>query len=72
LVKGKVAEAFVIASEIADAGDWEFDGLYGWRNRDPELPEKVFAIMAKYPKALYRPDGASSDESAQAIAVARA
>lgn len=49
-IKGNVADAFPIATEIAECGDWTFDGLDGWRNVEPELPEKVVAIAARYAK----------------------
>jgi hypothetical protein len=48
-IKGTVAEAFPIASEIADCTNWlAFEMLDGWRNFDPKLPDKVKAIKAKH------------------------
>lgn len=73
LIDGRVAVAFAIASEIAECGDWSFDGLKGWINVDPEIPEKCKVIMAKYPKATRRATGGNhSENSARAIALARA
>lgn len=72
LIEGKVAVAFLIASEIAECGDWSFDGLKGYVNVDPEIPEKCRTIFAKYPKAVRRGGGNQSEESARAIAMARA
>src|SRR5262249_9658336 len=71
-VEGKVSVAFAIASEIADCGDWSFDGLNGYINIDRELPEKTKAIMEKYAKAISRGGGQSNETAARAIAIARA
>lgn len=72
-IAGKVAEAFLIASEIAECSEWDaFDGLDGWRNTDPGLPDKVREIMTRYPKAVSRGGGWHSHEAARAIATARA
>lgn len=38
--------AFPIAAKIADMIDWDFDGLDGWRNRDPNLRENLRQIIA--------------------------
>lgn len=46
-IDGAVADAFPIASEIAECSEWDFDGLNGWRNRDPELPKKVLEILER-------------------------
>lgn len=72
VIKGTVAEAFPIATEIAESADWDFDGLNGWRNRDPELPAKVMAIMAKYKKRVKRKGGNPSDEAARLVVMERA
>ena len=72
MIEGKVAVAFAIASEIAECGDWSFDGLKGYVNVDPEIPEKFRTIYAKYPKAIRRGSGPQNENSARAIAVARA
>ena len=71
-IKGHVKDAFPIATEIAECGDWSFDGLEGWRNVDRELPEKFNAIQRKYPELVDRGAGNQSEESARAIAIARA
>ncbi|TXH47226.1 MAG: hypothetical protein E6Q97_27710 [Desulfurellales bacterium] len=41
-------EAMVIATEIAEAGDWTFQSLSGWQNQDPQLGSKVQNIVALY------------------------
>jgi hypothetical protein len=70
---GLVADAFPIATEVAECSDWAgFDGLTGWRNQDPDLPEKVKAIAAKNPKIMTSGGSVSSHEAALAVAEARA
>lgn len=41
-------EAMVIASEVATAGDWKFESLSGWQNRDPQLGSKVQVLVRLY------------------------
>lgn len=41
-------EAMVIATELAEAGDWTFQSLSGWQNQDPQLGSKVQNIVALY------------------------
>jgi hypothetical protein len=48
-IKGKVAVAFAIAAEIADLGDWSFDGIDGWKNQFPDARTKMDEIVTKYP-----------------------
>lgn len=73
LIHGKSETAFPIALEIAELTDWDFDGLDGWRNREPELPAKVAAVAQKYPKALEMAYGnGGNEDTARQIAMARA
>ena len=72
MIDGTVANAFPIATEIADCGDWEFDGLKGWVNRDPELPTKFRAIIDAHSKQCRTGSGGGNEEQAVAIAMARA
>lgn len=73
LIDGKVATAFEIASEIADCGDWSFDGLKGYINIDPDIKEKFRALCEKHPKTIRRgPGGNASEDAARAIVMARA
>lgn len=69
---GHVKDAFPIATEIAECGDWSFDGLYGWKNIDPELADKFRAIQAKHAKQVHRGQGGCDEASAVAVATARA
>lgn len=72
-ISGFVKDAFPIASEIAECGDWDFAGLDGWRNQDPELPRKVLEIAARFPKRVeMRAGGGGDREVAAAISSARA
>lgn len=72
-IDGKVADAFPIATEVAECGDWDFDGMDGWRNRDPDLPTKVRDVLAKYPKRAKFTTGriGGSDEAARLVLNAR-
>jgi hypothetical protein len=44
-IRGLVAEAFPIATAIAECGDWDFLSLTGWKDQDPELANKVLKII---------------------------
>lgn len=52
VLKGSVDKVFPIASEIADAGDWTFDGPLGWKNQFPDAAERLWEIIAKYPERV--------------------
>lgn len=71
VIKGKVAVAFPIATEIAECGDWDWDGFLGYRNRDPELPLRFAAIVSGH-KECHRRYGRHHEEIAREIAEARA
>src|SRR5271154_5226172 len=47
-IYGKRGDVFSIATEIAEMTDWSFDGIGGWKNTDPELPEKMAGIMKRH------------------------
>jgi hypothetical protein len=50
-----------VATEIADAGDWTFDSMDGWRNQFPDGKERLIEIMERHPKVAKRPHGAAVD-----------
>lgn len=60
-LEGTVATAFPIATEIAEAGDWDFLSMEGWKDRFPDAPEKTAEIAAKYPKIAKRFGGGHSN-----------
>ena len=66
--------ACAIAAEIAEAGDWSFDGLQGWKNQFPDAKERTREIVAAHdPAAAYfQGAGGSSEDVARAVADARA
>lgn len=65
------AHAFVLASDLADLADWTFDGLQGWQNTDPELPDKLAAWHARHSLGA-RPGGlGANDDIARAIGAKR-
>lgn len=72
-IKGNVAKAFPIASEVAECSDWaSFDGLDGWENTDPELKEKFWALYWKYEgKTALLGTAGAMHERAREVAMAR-
>lgn len=71
-IKGFVADAFPIASEIAECADWDFNGLDGWRNQTPELPQLVRAIIERNSKRAEFRSGGGDQEIAAQISASRA
>ena len=74
-IKGRANVAFLVATEVAESGDWDFDGLDGWKNRDPELPAKLKEIMSRHANTSRSRLGSLDDVSrkiAAQIAMARA
>lgn len=71
-IKAPEPLALTIATEIAEAGDWSFDGLQGYKNQFPDAAEKVGAIMRRYVGKVTRTGGKSHEGVAQQIAQARA
>lgn len=59
-----------LAAEIADAGDWSFDGLQGHKNQFPDAAAKVDEIVRKHLTVVRVPAGTSPDPVA-AMAIAR-
>ena len=45
VLDGDVRTVFTVASDIAEAGDWTFDGLYGWKNQFPNAKEELERII---------------------------
>lgn len=70
-IKENVGPAFAIATEIAQAGDWTFDGIHGWKNQFPDVYEKIAVIRDKYPKRFQGGVGNPSTEAAYAVMMAR-
>lgn len=53
-IKAERKRAIAIATEIAECADWDFLGLYGWKNLEPNIIQKVDVIKAKYPSAFHQ------------------
>lgn len=51
---GDVATAFTVATEIAEAGDWDFLSLQGWKDRFPDAPDRLREILDRHPKVARR------------------
>lgn len=71
ILHGDVATAFPIASEIAEAGDWEFDSLHGWKDRFPDAKEKVDEILARSKRGNRGSSIGHCEATAQQIAQSR-
>lgn len=71
--KGSLASMQALAAEIADAGDWSFDGLTGFQNQFPDAAERVHEIVMKHrPDLRRRPTATVPDPvAAHAIAMLR-
>ena len=67
---GSVAAVFPIATEIAEAGDWDFLSLEGYKDRFPDAGKVVMKIIARHGKLVSRSKstGASNREAAMQIA----
>lgn len=69
LIPGNEVDVFRISKEIAECGDWDFGGLRGYQNVDPDLPRKALVIVDRYCKETGKirvGDGRDVDEGAAA------
>lgn len=53
-IKGGVRTVFPVATEIAEAGDWGFISMEGYKDRFPDARAVVEGIMAKHKNVLAR------------------
>lgn len=60
-----------IATEIAEAIDWDYNSLDGWKNVAPDMPQKFNAILDRHAQIKLM-GGAESPEKAREIAALRA
>ena len=58
------------ATEIAEAVDWDYDSLDGWKNVSPDMPEKFNAVMDRHPQIKLM-GGAENPEIAREVAAQR-
>lgn len=66
-VEGQRIAAFQIGEELAGIGDWTFTGIEGWKNLQPDLPQKVAETVRAYTK---RGAFMTNRDSSQALATA--
>ena len=59
-LNGDAATVFPVATEIAEAGEWDFLSLKGWPDRFPDAPDRLGAIIARYPEIASPADGGNS------------
>jgi hypothetical protein len=71
-VKGDFGIAARVAVDLISCGDWEFGGLEGWKNADPDLTLKVQAVLKKHARVAYVGDHAPDREQARKAARERA
>lgn len=64
-ITGTKFMALQIASEIAECGDWDFDGLAGHLNRDPEIATNAAVACLKYPDIVTFKSGGRSGKPFQ-------
>lgn len=57
-------DPFPFADAVVDAGNWQFSGLDGYKNLDPDLPTKVRQVLRSSPNAKLLSAGGRSDEAA--------
>lgn len=66
---GDVATAFPIATEIAEAGNWDFLSPKGWRDCFPDAKARLEEVCAAHPKVailtVSKPDSFHADIARQ-------
>ena len=71
-LRGDVATVFPVGAEIAEAGDWDFLSMQGWKDRFPDARQRLEEICAAYPKVATVQIGKGAiNEVAQQIAANR-
>lgn len=71
-LRGDAATVFPVATEIACCTDWTFSSIYGWKDRDPELPNKVREFAKKHACVIAKRTGVpANEEIAREISHAR-
>ena len=72
MIEAHQAEAMEIADQFVALTDWDFIGLDGWRNRDPELAQKVRDLTKRHHPKTYMVGRPSNQEAAQVCAAQQA
>jgi hypothetical protein len=72
IIEAHEAAAYALAGTIAAMADWGFDGPEGWRNRDPDLMEKMKALILLHPQITHCGGDPGEDRVWREIALARA
>lgn len=66
-----IEKVFEVATDLAGLTDWDFDGFDGWRNADPEIPDKLQAWHQRHELGARIGGGGRSEAQAQAIGSGR-
>lgn len=60
------------ATRMAECGEWDWEGLEGWRNVDPEIKVKALRVLDLMGNRWISSSGRSSESAARQIAMQRA
>jgi hypothetical protein len=66
-----IADVFAAATDLAMITDWTFDGLQGWRNTDPEVPDKLQAWHKRHQLGARQGGMGGNDDIAREIGMKR-
>lgn len=73
LINVKESKAFEIATDLAECVEWDWGGLDGYKNIEPNIKQKLRDTVVRWPGLVEFSSGnGSSSESAHAIAEMRA
>lgn len=67
ILQGDSQETTEVATQLAELGDWTFDTLAGWRNRFPDVGEKLRAVRDRHPEVLRPLTGEQDEELAREV-----
>lgn len=70
-IKGDVRTAFPIATEIAEAGDWGFISMVGYKDRFPDAADKLDEILSRHTNTKRKWIERSDDEREALQPIAR-
>jgi hypothetical protein len=66
-IRGTKEEALAIATEVADCADWNFHGLTGYKNEQPDLPSRLAEVIVKHGRKVRRHTNPTSNAYAAAV-----
>lgn len=69
---GAAAEVKSVATAVAELTDWDFAGVDGYRNMDPDLPKRFAELTKLHPRVFKLGGSGQARNQAAAIYTARA